>query len=84
MRRERKLEETQELLSKACGYLQEPEASRDVATAAETSASARLQASEEQLLRAKREWNLVQAERSMWQVACSGIQEAELSERGDW
>ncbi len=61
--------------------LSEVKASRDEATEAAASANARLQTSEEQLLRSRREHDLLQAERSVWQVARSGIQE-ELAKVG--
>jgi len=61
--------------------LSEVKASRDEAAAAAAAANARLQTSEEQLLRSRREHDLLQAERSVWQVARSGIQE-ELAKVG--
>lgn len=74
-RLERSLEDVGEDLSTARASLGETETSRDEAAAAAAEASARLQASEEQLLRSRREHDLLQAERSVWQVARSGIQE---------
>lgn len=74
-RLERTLEETQEHLAVAQLSLEETEASRDEEAENGAAAAARLQASEEQLLRTKRERDLLQAERSVWQVARSGIQE---------
>lgn len=82
-RLERTLEDVRGDLLTACVSLGETETSRDEATAAAAEASARLQTSEEQLLRSRREHDLLQAERSVWQVARSGIQEelAKASER---
>lgn len=80
-RLERSLEETREGLASARRDLAEAEASRDEAAAAGAAAGARLQTSEEQLLRVRREYDLLQAERSVWQVARSGIQE-ELAKVG--
>ena len=74
-RLERGLEDVREDLSAARASLSETETSRNEATAAAAEASARLQTSEEQLLRSRREHDLLQAERSVWQVARSGIQE---------
>lgn len=74
-RLERNLEDVREDLSTARASLGETEALRDEATAAAAEAGARLQTSEEQLLRSRREHDLLQAERSVWQVARSGIQE---------
>lgn len=71
----RTLEETEEQLAETRAILEEAEASRDEEARKGTAASARLQASEEQLLRAKRERDLLQAERNVWHVARSGIQE---------
>ncbi|CAM9977572.1 unnamed protein product, partial [Hapterophycus canaliculatus] len=77
-RLERSLEDVRDDLSAARATLGETETARDEAVAAAASSSARLQTSEEQLLRARREHDLLQAERSVWHVARSGIQE-ELS-----
>eukprot|EP00903_Cladosiphon_okamuranus_P007092 g6891.t2 len=74
-RLERNLEDVREDLSTTRASLGETETARDEATAAAAEASARLQTSEEQLLRSRREHDLLQAERSVWQVARSGIQE---------
>lgn len=62
--------------------LSETETSRDGAAAASEEASAKLQTCEEKLLRSKREHDLLQAERSVWQVARSGIQEELAKVRG--
>ena len=80
-RLERSLEETREGLASSRRDLAEVETSRDEAAAAGAAAGARLQTSEEQLLRVRREYDLLQAERSVWQVARSGIQE-ELAKVG--
>ncbi|CAM9417264.1 unnamed protein product [Pylaiella littoralis] len=74
-RLERSLEDMRDDLSTVRLSLSETEGSRDEATAASEVANARLQASEEKLLRSRREHDLLQAERSVWQVARSGIQE---------
>ncbi|CBN75833.1 conserved unknown protein [Ectocarpus siliculosus] len=74
-RLERSLEETREDLSTVRKTLRETETARDEAAAAAAEASAGLQTSEEQLLRARRQHDLLQAERSVWHVARSGIQE---------
>lgn len=74
-RLERDLQETQEQLAAVRLKLEETEGARDGATAAKAVLSSRLQMSEEELLRARRERDLLQAERSVWQVARSGIQE---------
>ncbi|CAM9431368.1 unnamed protein product, partial [Ectocarpus fasciculatus] len=71
----RSLEETREDLSTVRETLRETETARDEAAAAAAEASAGLQTSEEQLLRARRQHDLLQAERSVWHVARSGIQE---------
>lgn len=65
-------------LSTAQATLRETETARDEAVADAASSNARLQTSEEQLLRVRREHDLLLAERSVWHVARSGIQE-ELS-----
>ena len=74
-RLERALAETRELLSVTRRDLGEVEATRDEALAEAKRVGSRLQTSEEQLLRSKRELDLLKAERSVWQVARSGIQE---------
>lgn len=85
-RLERSLNETREELTAAHSHLRETSAARDEAKTVGAAASAKLQASEEQLLRAKREKDLLQAERSVWQVARSGIQEelAKVQRRELW
>lgn len=74
-RLERSLGETLELLSATRKERDEVVSTRDEALADAKRTSSRLQASEEELLRSKRELDLLQAERSVWQVARSGIQE---------
>ncbi|CAM9300730.1 unnamed protein product, partial [Ectocarpus sp. 4 AP-2014] len=74
-RLERSLEEAREDLSTVRDTLRETETARDEAAAAAAEASAGLQTSEERLLRARRQHDLLQAERSVWHVARSGIQE---------
>ncbi|CAN0395570.1 unnamed protein product, partial [Ectocarpus sp. 12 AP-2014] len=74
-RLERSFEETRDDLSTVRESLRETEIARDEAAAAAAEASAGLQTSEEQLLRARRQHDLLQAERSVWHVARSGIQE---------
>lgn len=74
-RLERSLEETLELLSATRKDLEDVESTRDEALADAKRTGSRLQSSEEELLRSKRELDLLQAERSVWQVARSGIQE---------
>lgn len=69
------MEEAREELAAVRLQLEEAEGARDEAVAAEARSSTRLQSSEEELLRTKRERDLLQAERSVWQVARSGIQE---------
>ncbi|CAM9915648.1 unnamed protein product, partial [Scytosiphon promiscuus] len=77
-RLERSLEDVRDDLSMTRATLSETETARDEAVADAASSKARLQTSEEQLLRVRREHDLLQAERSVWHVARSGIQE-ELS-----
>lgn len=74
-RLERSLDETLEILSATRRDREDVESTRDEALAEAKRTGSRLQASEEELLRSKRELDLLQAERSVWQVARSGIQE---------
>lgn len=81
-RLERSLEDVRDDLSTVRVSLSETETSRDDAATASAAASTKLQASEERLLRSRREHDLLQAERSVWQVARSGIQEELAKVRG--